>query len=381
MLPELLRIGLLQHAATLSLTLSGPGVLLDAGGQQRFVSGGAPLAFAWLGDHLEGALPSTGGKAETVKLSLPLRLSGQDAFQWKGSWYRGEAELVADNRGLTLVDVVAPETYLRGVVPKEMPPAWPMEALKVQAVAARTYLAATLGRFAKEGFDLHADDRSQVYGGMSAEQPRTNDAVRSTAGLVLTWLGSPIKAYYSSGAGGMTEANDAVDGFAERGPDGRLEALPYLRPVVDFDWASRRYLWEREVSSDQLAGALEDAKLGVGTPLSITVAERSPSGRARWVRVRGTNGERDLPGTRLRRVLRLDSTLFEVGRVRARTFLFSGRGWGHGVGMSQSGARQLADWGWDHAEILAHYYPGTRLERAKASTVSTTTEALRKATP
>ena len=368
LLPELLRIGLVQHAATLSITLASPGALVDAMGEARALPADRPVAMAWTGDQVELVLPLPQGGTERLRPPLPLTISGQESFQWRGSWYRGQAEVRADGRGMTLVDTLDPETYLRGVVPREVPSSWPMEALKVQAIAARTYLAATVGRFADQGFDLHADERSQVYGGKSAEHVRTDEAVRSTTGLVATWQGTPIKAYYSSGAGGMTEANDAVEGFAEPGPDGRPQALPYLRPVVDLDWESRRHAWSREVTASRLGEVLAGERPPVGHPLGIEVTERSASGRARWIRIRGTAGTLELPGTRLRRLLRLDSTLFAAAPVRPGVFLFSGRGWGHGVGMSQSGSRQMAEWGFDHAEILAHYYPGTRLERADAPT-------------
>jgi stage II sporulation protein D len=368
LLPELIRIGLIQHAATLSLSLGSPGLVTDATGATRSVTPEKPVTLALRDGRLDMVLPDAPAGDEPWHPALPVTFTGQETFRWQGSDYRGRAEALADSRGLTLVDTLEPETYLRGVVPREVPSFWPMEALKVQAIAARTYLAATVGRFAAEGFDLHADERSQVYGGKGAEHPRTDEAVRTTAGIVATWQGAPIKAYYSSGAGGMTEANDAVDGFADKGTDGRPVGLPYLRPVVDFDWNSRRYAWSREVTDARIAEVLAQEPRPIGRPLAVEVAERSASGRVRWLRIRGTAGTAEIPGTRLRRLLRLDSTLFSVGLIGPGVFLFSGRGWGHGVGMSQSGARQMADWGFDHAEILAHYYPGTRLERADAPT-------------
>ena len=137
--------------------------------------------------------------------------------------YRGRLEVFANTRGtLTVVNVVPLEDYVRGVVPNELSPGgWPqLEALKAQAVAARTYAVSNLGRFAAQGFDLTPDTRSQVYGGRSTEHPLTDRAVRETAGRIATYRGVPINALYTSTCGGRTEDAENIFG----GPP-----VPYLR--------------------------------------------------------------------------------------------------------------------------------------------------------
>jgi SpoIID/LytB domain protein len=153
--------------------------------------------------------------------------------------YRGRLEVFANTRGsLTVVNVVALEDYVRGVVPNELSPGgWPeLEALKAQAVAARTYAVSNLGRFAAEGFDLTPDTRSQVYGGRSTEHPLTDRAVNETRGRVATYAGRPINALYTSTCGGRTEDAENIFGGEAvaylRGRECALEAGEHFAPFT-----------------------------------------------------------------------------------------------------------------------------------------------------
>jgi stage II sporulation protein D len=153
--------------------------------------------------------------------------------------YRGRIEVFANSRGtLTVVNVVPLEDYVRGVVPNELSPGgWPeLEALKAQAVAARTYAVSNLGRFAAEGFDLTPDTRSQVYGGRSTEHPLTDRAVFETRGRIATYKGVPIDALYTSTCGGRTEDAENIFGGAPvpylRGRECALEAGEHFAPFT-----------------------------------------------------------------------------------------------------------------------------------------------------
>jgi stage II sporulation protein D len=152
--------------------------------------------------------------------------------------YRGRLEVFANTKGaLTVVNVLTLEDYVRGVVPNELSPGgWPeLEALKAQAVAARTYAVSNLGRFGAEGFDLTPDTRSQVYGGRSTEHPLSDRAVLETRGRVATYKGAPINAYYTSTCGGRTEDGEGIFGGAAvpylRGRECALDAGPHFAPV------------------------------------------------------------------------------------------------------------------------------------------------------
>ncbi|MDT7808307.1 MAG: stage sporulation protein [Acidobacteriota bacterium] len=162
-----------------------------------------------------------------LDLRAPVVFAPEDAEQhpvrFNEKPYRGRLEVFANTKGtLTVVNVVSLEDYVRGVVPNELSPGgWPeLEALKAQAVAARTYAVSNIGRFGAEGFDLTPDTRSQVYGGRSTEHPLTDRAVLETRGRIATYNGVPINALYTSTCGGRTEDAENIFGG---------DAVPYLR--------------------------------------------------------------------------------------------------------------------------------------------------------
>jgi len=143
----------------------------------------------------------------------------------KQKWYRGHFQVLSDGIGLTVINDIPVEEYLKGVVPSEMPPAWQHEAHKAQAIAARSYALANLGKRAKYGYDLKDTPEDQAYGGASAETPQTNQAVEETTGVVLVHGGDIIPAYYSASAGGQTRA--AGDVWTKN--------LAYIKSVPSFD--------------------------------------------------------------------------------------------------------------------------------------------------
>lgn len=143
----------------------------------------------------------------------------------KRKWYRGHFQLVNDGLSLTVINDVPLEKYLQGVVPSEMPPSWEHDAHKAQAIAARSYALANLGKRGKHGYDLKDTPEDQAYGGASAETPQTNDAVTETEGLVLVHDGKIIPAYYSASAGGKTTTAGQV----------WSKDLAFLKSVPSFD--------------------------------------------------------------------------------------------------------------------------------------------------
>ncbi len=143
----------------------------------------------------------------------------------KRKWYRGHFQLINSGDGLTVVNDIPLELYLQGVVPSEMPPSWEHDAHKAQAIAARSYALANMGKRAKNGYDLKDTPEDQAYGGASAETPQTNDAVSETAGLVLIYDGKIIPAYYSASAGGHTKSASQV----------WTKDLAFIKAVPSFD--------------------------------------------------------------------------------------------------------------------------------------------------
>ncbi len=239
------------------------------------------------------------GAAGLAKLRFPLRYEpGASPLTLDGAAYRGALIMHRDGRQLMIVNKLPLDRYLRGVVPWEMPDDWHPEALRAQSVVARSYALATL----KPGtrFDLYADTRSQVYGGVAAEAATTNRAIGSTAGQVLLWQGRVATTFYHSTSGGKTAS------AAEVWP--RFAPVPYLVSVPDpYDGLSKHHRWGPFLLTPAQVGA----KLGLG-PVRDLVAGRGSSGRVTELKVKLRTGTRTMPAQDFRRALDLRSTWFSV---------------------------------------------------------------------
>jgi stage II sporulation protein D len=261
--------------------------------------------------------------------------------------------------GIAVVGEVPIESYVAGTVGKEVYGSWEPETLKAQAVVARTYALHQAQRRGQRGFDLEGGTHGQVYGGLDAAHPAAVAAAQATRGERLTWRNEPILAVYHSASGGRTASAEEVWG----------EALPYLvsHPVENEEDSPDTY-WRARVSGPTLSRALEPLGIRVGPVRELRVLERSRSGRALRVSVRGARGTEELNARALRSALGdtvIRSTMFQI-RADAQGFVLVGSGYGHGVGMSQWGAEAMAERGASYREILATFYPGTRLTgRAK----------------
>lgn len=287
--------------------------------------------------------------------------------------YRGWIFLESLNGFLLIVNEVPLESYLLGVLACEMSPSAPLEALKAQAVAARTYALNRIGSLKGEPYDLDDTSRCQVYRGFDREFPATNEAVRLTSNQVLTYQGRPISAVFSTVSGGITASSE--ESF--KGP-----GQPYLTSFLDVDakgvpFASgAKYLdWELQLSFDELERDLQKSGHRVGKLVTINIVSRGPSGRVMTVEVVGTSSKVSLFGADFRRIIGPDvlrSTLFDL-LVNDNSITCIGRGWGHGVGMCQAGAIGRAKAGQTYREILAIYYPGAELVSPRESVLTLTT--------
>jgi stage II sporulation protein D len=267
--------------------------------------------------------------------------------------YRGAAGFSATTSGrVRVVNIAGLEEYLQGVVKAEIGGSAPIEAMKAQAVAARTYTVHNLGRMASEGADLDDTTRSQGYLGVSGETPAILRAVRETRGQVIVYNGSPIDAMYCTECGGVTA----------QGPPSE----PYLRPVTT-PGCETKAPWTLKLDAKQ---AESFAKSVSGVPLgsvkSIAVTKTDDSGRATEVTLTGATDTRAVSGVRIRQVLGADilrSTLFTVKSEADGGFTFTGRGWGHGLGMCQCGAiaRASGDKPESYSQILGAYYSDTKV--------------------
>ena len=274
-----------------------------------------------------------------------------------GKRLRGTVEIVrqADLK-LLVVNQVALEDYLRGVLSKEAPDYWPLEALKAIAIAARTY--GVYQRFLKEAgeYDVTGDVMSQDYGGKTAEKIGTTRAVKVTAGWILMYQGRLFPTFYHSTCGGKTEHARVM---------GRFDLAP-LRGgrACSFCLASPFFSWQRRLTKADVNWALHQSAHGtVGDVQDLRVANRTPSGRAEQIAIIGNKRTLRLSGYEFRALFgfaTIRSTFLTITPV-PDGFVVEGRGWGHGVGMCQWGAAELARRGVSAPEILAFYYPGAEL--------------------
>jgi stage II sporulation protein D len=345
--------------------------VIPAGEQWRVVPSGLGIALQ---------PPGRAGPTLTEVIDLTVT-DPAEQLRLNGRAYRGTLHIARDTAGLTLVNRLLLEAYLAGVVSAEMGRRGPteFEALKAQAVASRTYALRNRGRRAALGFDLHAGVADQVYAGSGSETPEGIEAVRTTRGLVLTWGGAPIDAFYYSTCGGQTA--DGVEAF-------RAAARPYLRSFPDLDEhglaycrISPRYHWREEWSGDVLRRTLRRTlPVAAGVPAvragevrDVWVAQRTASGRVNRLGISLQADRVMVEGQAVRRVLRpasgdlLRSAAFTLTTTRAgreiTRLVAEGSGAGHGVGLCQWGAVGRSRAGQDFHRILAAYFPGATLER------------------
>ena len=271
--------------------------------------------------------------------------------------YRARIIIRPDEGGsLTAIAETSMENYLLGVLPYEMSPDWPLEALKAQAVVARTYAYYNLGKHRKAGFDLTADTRSQVYGGLGLESELVRQAVRETRGEVLGYGGELLKVFYHACCGGHTMDAAAVWGGKSEKP---------LRGVKD-RWCadSPYYRWTAYFGDHAVLAAASATRLIGGRLRSVRVADRDASGQVRTFSIRAGAETLTVKAAELRRRLgpaELRSTRVEKIRLLKKGVEFIGRGSGHGVGLCQWGARLQAEDGRKYETILKFYFPGSVL--------------------
>ncbi|TCO79853.1 SpoIID/LytB domain-containing protein [Marinisporobacter balticus] len=315
---------------------------------------------------------------------------------------------------LTVINRLDIEEYLYGVVPREMSGDWPIEAQKAQAVAARSYAVVNLNRHENYGFDVCASSHCQVYGGYNSEKSRSTMAVDETRGALLTYDGKVVTAFYHSNSGGHTEDSENV----------WSNPVGYLRGVDDpYSIGAPNDTWVKVYTKQEIEGVLASNGLSVGTLQNIVVEERSKNSRVLKLAFYGTSGSEILEKGKIRSMFgnnSIKSTWFDMGTNGERNanimvlydlnqpaeaidmnskyiltaqglkefevankyvsngkeykliasnananvdqYTFTGKGWGHGLGMSQWGAKKMAEDGFNYEQILTHYYTGTNIK-------------------
>jgi len=343
--------------------------------------------------------------------------------------YRGNIEIDIDKEHgkLNIINIIGIEEYLYGVLKKEISPRWPAEALKAQAVAARTFAIFNMNKYIDKGYNICASTNSQAYGGVNHEDPLTNKAVDETRGVIITYKGKPINAVYHSDSGGYTENSENVWG----------SFLPYLRSVKSIfeeKVSPPHHTWTCSINEKDLSKKLQKQGYNINSVISIEPVKKSETGRiselafivdnnkvinmkandfrslmgADLIRStlfnikavgKGLNVAKDIEDKEeiegkeekkesMKEILekKKDWTIKELLELMKRnkeekeekkeekkltveimesniplTFIFSGSGNGHGVGMSQWGAYGMTLQGSRYQDILKYYYQGTNI--------------------
>ena len=373
------RVLLGSRSSDATVTSTANMVVLNSGnGQVSTISANRGTSIGVRG----GKIAVNGKAIDSVVTLKPA--NGDAPFLFEGKGYRGGLTLRANNGTMMVINSVPLEDYLYGVVPQEVVPSWPAAALEAQAVAARTYALHTMEQNKGKFYDVSNSTDHQVYSGVSGESQATTNAVNKTKGVVMLYDQRPINALFHSDGGGYTE--DSVNVW---GSD-----VPYLKGVKDFSTGTSTSNWTVTTSRQALESKLNAASKGVGKLKSIQLtplgkpgqqtSDRGVSGRIKSATFIGTSGKTTVDGDALRSILGLKSTLFDfyvnhnpakgTGKAyhsftgKNDTVYIKGHGWGHGLGMSQWGAAEMAkranpgDTNY-YQTILRHYYSGITLKK------------------
>lgn len=322
--------------------------------------------------------------------------SRDDIVSINGTKYREHASVYNDGKKIIAINIIGLDNYLKGVVPKEMPSTWHIEALKAQSVVARNFAITNINKHIKEGFNLCNTINCQVYGGISAETKNTNLAVDLTSGKVMYYGNDLVEGYFHSSSGGRTESSENI----------WTNAIPYLVGVEDHYSIGNVYdNWHVSMTSLEMRLQLEKNGIFVGDIQNI-IPIYSENGRIIELTINGNVSSFTLRKDRIRTVLgssKLKSTYFTITSsntkienrvlqeyqfirsnnlndiyknleliidnnrnennvfVSGTNFIINGKGYGHGVGMSQFGAGNMAKEGFRYDEILKHYFKGIEI--------------------
>ncbi len=337
-----LRVAIKKNVNSLKVGSSTVSIVKDGAGNQI----GKLEPMSSLAARTKGKAVTINNRIGADELIIEPEANG---YVWIGDrWYRGRTHLIRQGDSLTAINHVDLEQYLYSVVGAEAVSTWPIEALKAQAVAARSYALYKRNTQANSIYDVDTTVGTQVYKGLDSEYTTTHAAVNATLGQIMTYNNEVILAAFHSSSGGHTENVEDV----------WTSPLPYLRAVVDYDHESPVFEWQQIFPVSRIRSLVA----GVGNIRGVQPEKMTPYGRVITMKVTGDRGTAMVSGQKLREALDLRSTLFRVA-TEGNNLRVKGRGFGHGLGLSQWGAYYLAQQGVNYHQILVHYYQNASLTR------------------
>ena len=401
-IPEYIRVGLFYNStAKTALTVSGENVSVNCEGVEPVISSTFSIGIGDYGFLINDTLYQT----TTVEF-----IGENDVISVDGKPYRGYIRLLLTDKGINVINVVKLEEYLYGVLPLEMSTGWPVEALKAQAVCARTYAAKDIGRFEQYGFDVTDTTLSQVYGGIKVEKSDCTQAVDETRGMIATYNGKIAETYYFATSNGTTlDVKDVWGGTN----------YPYLVPVDDSlqsNVIKDNGKWSVKFTKSELTDIFKNKGVEIGEVIDVTADEYNEQGAVMKLTIKGADGSKTYTKGKTRDILALRSQTYSIskltsggtekelsvltadGKTKSRLGFsvtsangiqtiankvnvlssdkielyentdgefegieINGTGYGHGIGMSQNGAKALALDGYTFDNIIKHYYTGIEL--------------------
>lgn len=346
------RVAVLKDTHSLTLKIQGPYGIFDLRTNQK-LSEGLSLAACEIVAVSDGIQFS-----QTLLRVSQLKIIPQkDASIFVNDRrFRGEIDLVKDEAGkLIAVNIVDLELYIKGVLSHEISDRWPLEAIKAQAVAARTYALYIKENRKNADYDLTNDIFSQVYGGQQSEKHRTNVATDQTRGLILIYSKKILPAYYHATCAGHTE--DVSELWKQ-------DVVPLQGQACEFCKDSPHYFWKKNMRLKDIQDKLNENGHSLGLIKEIQVLERNKSDRIKSLKIVTRDGkEIIISGKDFRNVIgpNLIRSNNYVIEMKGYYVDFLGKGWGHGIGLCQWGANFMAAQGYKFDQILKYYYPGVEI--------------------
>lgn len=328
------------------------------------LSVGPVLPLAAIDPAVEAAQPLATVRVALIRDVDSMEKTMQSVFQSK---YEGNIRIIkASNGKFIAVNTLGVEDYLKGVIGREMSPGGPIEALKAQAIAARTHAMYSAEDSLGAPYDLVANI-SQAYQGVDRRARRVFDAVDATRNEVITYKGTLVPTFFHASCGGHTASIEEVWRQTVQ-KEARSSTMPpsvYCSACA----ATAHHQWEADVTHSSFTKKMKSWGSKIGELLRVEVMGRTSSGRVAQVRLIGSHGNEVISAEKLRSLIGynvLKSGFFEIEKTSSG-ILFKGEGWGHGVGLCQFGAQRMAERGATCREILAHYFPGSRIVSYKPS--------------
>ncbi len=346
------KILVLSEADEITVSTEAPYSVLDA--ERRIVFKSQRLAPSRIkanGETIQIGLQSF--HANPLMIESP----GPKGIRVKGAVYGQAIEIWRESNGkITIINDITVEDYLKGVLPSEVNPSWPMESLKAQAVASRTYALFKMIENKDQRYHMSKDVLSQVYGGKNLEHSLTNQAVEETQGQILSYNNQVFPAYFHSTCGGATTHAEYI---------WPIEPHPSLQGVeCNFCWKSKHYRWNASFTKAEIQKNLTAKGVKISGITDIALGEKDATGRAKYFMIKTAAENIPVHSNDFRlwvSPMKLKSTWIQSIDKTKTGYSMKGRGWGHGVGLCQYGTKQLGEMGYTAFRILNYYYPGAQL--------------------